>query len=121
MSKVRFFLGSALLAFTTTIACATPSATVRVPVATVAAPKPDVDRAAVREKLAERRKQVVQRFLEYRERRVYPQNTQGPGTQHVWQDQLGNLCAAATLISLDWGVEASSNIGKENIHLKIAD
>jgi len=81
--------------------------------------QPALDRAAIRAKLAERRATNVEHFLAYREARVYPINTYG-GTQHVWQDKNGNLCAAATLISYDWGRASTENVGRENLHIALA-
>jgi hypothetical protein len=82
----------------------------------------DIDRAALKAALGERRKIVVQRFLAYRNAKVYP--ISAPGTDklsHTWLDAYGRLCAAATLVSEDWGREAAINAGKSNVHLKIAD
>lgn len=81
--------------------------------------QPALDRAAIRAKLAERRATNVEHFLAYREARVYPMNTYG-GTKHVWQDTNGNLCAAATLISYDWGRASTENVGRENLHIALA-
>jgi hypothetical protein len=75
----------------------------------VVAPKQDqqLDRDQVRAKLAARRDLVVERFLAYREARVYPVNSTDVAMQHVWMDENGNLCAAATLISQDMGRDAA--------------
>src|SRR5687767_11129582 len=71
-----------------------------------------IDRAAVRAKLAERRETTVKSFLAYRDARVYPINQlPGGGFRHVWIDRDGNLCAAATLISKDWGRDATIRVG----------
>jgi hypothetical protein len=76
----------------------------------------------VRAKLAARRAVVIERFLAYREGRVYPiNNLPGGGTRHVWMDDWGNLCAAATLISLDWGRDAAIRVGATNRELRLAD
>jgi hypothetical protein len=81
-----------------------------------------LDRAAVRAKLAARRDEVMKRFLAYREARVYPINTlPGGGFRHVWLDDSGNLCAAATLVSDDWGRDAAIRAGAANVEIKIAD
>jgi hypothetical protein len=81
-----------------------------------------LDRAQVRAKLAERRQEMFQRFLAYREGRIYPINElPGGGFRHVWVDNYGNLCAAATLISGDWGRDASAAVGIENVEIKVAD
>lgn len=124
MSSLRLSLGSLLLAAFTSSACAAPKApaiTPAQPVAITEPAKPAIDRAALRAKLAERRTLVVDRFLAYREARVYPiNNLPGGGTRHVWLDDFGHLCAAATLISQDWGRDAAINVGKDNRELKLA-
>jgi hypothetical protein len=85
-------------------------------------PQTKIDRAAVRAKLAARRQVTFERFLAYRDAMVYPINAlPGGGFRHVWIDELGNLCAAATLISGDWGHDASAAVGRENLEIKIAD
>lgn len=121
MSRLRLAL--AALALSSAVGCAPRAATSPVPVKPIIsqpAPAPAIDRAALRAKLAERRATTYAHFLAYREGRVYPQNTFG-GTQHVWQDVNGNLCAAATLISYDWGRASTENVGKENLHIALAD
>jgi hypothetical protein len=82
----------------------------------------EIDRTAVRAKLAARRAETMRRFLAYREARIYPiNNLAGGGFRHVWVDDLGNLCAAATLISGDWGRDATARVGAGNNEIKIAD
>ncbi len=81
-----------------------------------------IDRAALRTKLAERRAATFANFLAYRDARVYPVNElPGGGFRHVWVDGTGNLCAAATLISKDWGRDAAIRVGKANTEIKLAD
>jgi hypothetical protein len=82
---------------------------------------PKLDRAEVRAALQSRRAENIQRFLAYRDGRVYPVNDTGLGFQHVWLDGLGNLCAAATLISQDWGRDATSRVALENNFIALAD
>ncbi len=97
--------------------------------ANVATPKPvvvesqtKIDRAALRDALAKRRAATFSNFLVYRDARVYPVNElPGGGFRHVWIDNNGNLCAAATLISKDWGRDAAIRVGKTNVELKLAD
>jgi len=80
------------------------------------------ERAVLRAKLAARREQVVERFLAYRDGRVYPvNNLPGGGKRHVWLDDYGNLCAAATLISGDWGREVAIRVGQSNREIKLAE
>ncbi|MCB9561407.1 MAG: hypothetical protein H6708_13455 [Kofleriaceae bacterium] len=103
------------------------SAAVRGNDAHVAGPDPivaqggSIDRAQLRSALAARRQQSLDRFLAYREGRVYPINTFDAGLQHVWRDDAGHLCAAATLISADWGYEVAAAIGAENNFIRLAD
>ena len=112
MTRLRLCVASLLLASSFGTACSTvhagpgPTAPARIqPVRTV-------DRAAVRASLAARRAQTVQNFLAYRDARVYPMVGKPlGGFHHVWIDRSGNLCAAATLISKDWGREATIRAG----------
>jgi hypothetical protein len=90
-------------------------------VVTPVKPAPKLDRAKVRAALAARRAENVARFLAYRDGRVYPINDTGMGFQHVWLDSLGNLCAAATLISHDWGRNSTSRVALENNFIALAD
>ncbi len=92
------------------------------PATTPAAPTaPALDRAAVRAALAARRDVTVRRFLAYREARVYPKNDFIDGPAHIWRDRAGHLCAAATMISGDWGREATARVADENTFLRLAD
>jgi len=122
MSRLRLCFASFMFV-SAVAATGCPSSTTAVPVT----PKPvpvvvKLDRAAVRAKLAERRQEMFQRFLAYREGRIYPINElPGGGFRHVWVDNYGNLCAAATLISGDWGRDASAAIAQDNVETKIAD
>lgn len=119
MSRLRLCLASLLFASAVSAGCSTSSPHL---VPTPGPAQTRIDRAAVRAKLAARRQQSYERFLAYRDAMVYPINAlPGGGFRHVWVDDLGNLCAAATLISGDWGRDASARIGRENIEIKIAD
>jgi hypothetical protein len=118
---IRFKLCFASILLAAGVAgAATPSSTERSkPVSAETQIK--LDRAQVRAKLAERRAVVVERFLAYRNARVYPvNNLPGGGRRHVWVDDWGNLCAAATLISQDWGHDAALRIGEKNREIKLA-
>jgi hypothetical protein len=63
---------------------------------------------------------VFQRFLAYREARRYPLSP-GPGRQHIWIDARGYLCAAATMISADWGRDATVAAVGDNLGIRLAD
>ncbi len=116
MSRLRL----ALLLATSLTACATHTAPVQKPTPTERAVA--IDRAKLRARLAERRKVNVEHFLAYREARVYPINNQGAGTtKHMWFDDWGHLCAAATLISYDWGVESTVNAGTKDRFMALAN
>jgi hypothetical protein len=127
MSRFRLAFTSLLFASTLAAGCVgtarTPGPTgPRTPEKVVVVPNKQVDRAAVRAKLAERRKVMFDRFIAYRDAAVYPINDLPEGGfRHVWIDVNGNLCAAATLISGDWGHESSAAVGRENLEIKVAD
>lgn len=87
----------------------------------IVTPAPKLDRDQVREALFQRREVIFQRFLAYREARVYPVNNLAEGHAHVWLDASGNLCAAATLISADWGRAASERVALENNFVRMSD
>ena len=91
-----------------------------VPVEMRIQPMIQLDRAQVRAKLAERRKVMIDRFIAYREARVYPWNRVVPSTRHIWFDDQGNLCAAATLISADWGLASTMKVGAQNRGIQLA-
>jgi len=100
-------------------ACAPHAQPVATP--TIVAHDQAIDRAKLRDALEQRRKTSVVRFLAYREARVYPQNTYVDGPRHVWLDAQGHLCAAATIISGDWGRAATENVAAENNFIALAD
>ncbi len=80
-----------------------------------------LDRAAVRDALAARRQVSLDRFLAYREARVYPINTYADGLQHVWLDEQGSLCAAATIIAGDWGHDVTASVARVDNFIRLAD
>jgi hypothetical protein len=115
---------SALLLASSLVACA-PTSAQRSPEWPAKSHQPapgdaKLDRAAIRAELAARREVVVQRFLEYREGRVYPMNDRS-GFEHVWIDASGNLCAAATLVSKDWGRDSAVLAAGGNNNVALAD
>jgi hypothetical protein len=125
MSRVRTFFAS--LALTTSlVGFAVPQAEARsfkpVPVAPIQIkPSPqDTLRMQVKKALAERRKVTMERFLAYREGRVYPVNSKIQGAAHVWMDEFGNLCAAATIIAQDWGRAAAEAVSRDNNNIALA-
>jgi hypothetical protein len=97
------------------------SAPVKQPEIVQPAPKQKIDRESVKSALAARRQVSYQRFLAYREAQVYPINSYTNGAQHVWLDELGNLCAAATIIAGDWGRDATARVAAENNFIALAD
>ena len=121
MKSLRLILASLSFSLTACAAAHADTPTIKAPVV-FDMPQIELDRAAVRAKLAERRKITIKNFIAYRDAMVYPINElPGGGFRHVWVDRLGHLCAAATLISKDWGVEATKNVGKTNVELRMAD
>lgn len=119
MSLVRS-LSLALLASLLSAGCAPHAAAPASAHPVVTRPAATLDRAAVRRVLAERRAVTIQRFLAYRDAQVYPFNP-GPGTAHLWIDGQGNLCAAATIISGDWGRDATVAAVDGQLGLRLAD
>jgi hypothetical protein len=121
MIRLRTLLASLALA-SAAAACTAQAARKPTTVEPTRIATAQIDRAKLKAKLIERRKQTVKNFLAYRDARVYPINTvlEG-GYQHVWLDENGHLCAAATLVSKDWGREIAIRIGKTDNQLKIAD
>lgn len=118
MTRLKFALASLLLA--TSLGACAKATTVSPAKPDVVAPAKQLDRAKLRAKLAARRDLNIQRFLAYREGRVYPVSST-PGTTHLWFDEAGNLCAAATLISAEWGTEATMRVGEDNLNIRLAD
>jgi hypothetical protein len=114
MTTLRSLIASILLAAAATGCHSVPTPAKPAPV------QVRLDRAQVKQKLAARRQQVFERFLAYREGRVYPVNP-GPSTQHIWIDANGNLCAAATLISFDWGRDRAIAVIGDNLTIRLAD
>lgn len=122
----RTFLSSLLLSTTLLFnsACSTvgaPTASSPDPVVTAPVKADTIDRAKLRAALASRRAATVDHFLAYRDARVYPVNTYQPGMQHVWLDERGNLCAAATLIGHDWGRGAATAVSYDDNFIRLAD
>jgi hypothetical protein len=112
MTRLRLCLASLLLASSLSTACSTVHAAHGPTAPAQIQPVRTVDRAVVRAKLAARRAETVQNFLAYRDARTYPMTSMPlGGFHHVWIDGEGNLCAAATLISKDWGREATIRAG----------
>jgi len=84
-------------------------------------PAPDIDRAALREALAARRKLNLQRFHEYRKARVYPHNTYEAGMLNVWRDAEYHLCAVATIVSDDGHDGLVGTVATTQNNVRIAD
>ena len=125
MTRLRLILASLTFSLTACAAHAAQPTTLHSQAdapSGILSPKAEIDRAAVRAKLAGRREQTIKNFLEYRNAMVYPMNElPGGGFRHVWMDRAGHLCAAATLISKDWGRDATIRVGANDVELKIAD
>jgi hypothetical protein len=135
MSRLATFLLSTSLLFT---ACSTTSApTAKEPATkafvdpwasakTTADPsatwaEPAIERDRLRAELKLRRDQSIRQFQAYRDRMIYPINTFAPEITHVWRDATGRLCAAATLIAVDWGRDAAGRVADVDNFIKLAD
>jgi hypothetical protein len=125
MSRSRLFASLALVCSLATSSLASAPQFARPPVAAdgpaYKLPARSLDRAAVRAKLAERRKQNLERFRAYQAKGVYPQNTYLEGTLNVWIDETGNLCAAATIIHADGHEELVKIVGDRANFIKLGD
>ncbi len=80
-----------------------------------------VDRGDLRQALAEQRKVNLQRFHEYRKKRVYPHNTYQSGMINVWRDADDHLCAVATLVHRDGHDDIVDTVASEENFVKTAD
>jgi hypothetical protein len=116
-------LAKLLAALALSAASATAAPSVATPPTIPAVSVVEVDRAQVRAALAKRRDQAVAAFLAYREARSYPRNDMFSPVpiEHVWIDGQGRLCAAATIISKDWGRDATIAVGRQQLDRKMAD
>ena len=122
MTRLRLYVCSLLLATTACFANANATTAPSKPVAVDARMQIKLDRAKVRAKLAERRAVMIERFLAYREGRVYPWNRSSMMMPaHLWFDSMGNLCAAATLISKDWGRDSTMKVGEDDRGVALAN
>ena len=127
MSRSRLFASLALVCSLATSSLAGASAQ------GFAAPPPDaeapalrmparsLDRATLRAKLLERRKQNLERFRAYQAKGIFPQNTYLKGELNVWIDESGSLCAAATIIHADGHAELVKIVGDRANFIKLAD
>lgn len=80
-----------------------------------------LDRAAIRAKLAKNRAANLARFRVYKSKGSFPNNTFTDGKLNVWRDQFGNLCAAATIISLSGQDDLVQNVADTNNFIRLAD
>ncbi|MBA3501078.1 MAG: hypothetical protein H0T65_11925 [Deltaproteobacteria bacterium] len=85
-----------------------------------AAPAPIV-RAAVRAKLAKNRAANLARFRVYQKKGVFPNNTYTDGKLNVWLDELGNLCAAATIMKLSGQDDLVQRTADQSNFIRLAD
>jgi hypothetical protein len=80
-----------------------------------------LDRATIRAKLAKNRAANLARFRVYQKKGSFPNNTFTDGKLNVWRDQFGNLCAAATIISLSGEDDLVLNVADTNNFIRLAD
>ncbi|MBL9019210.1 MAG: hypothetical protein JNL83_33785 [Myxococcales bacterium] len=125
MSRSRLFASLALVCSLATSSLASAPQFARPPVqadrVAVTMPARTLDRATVRAKLLERRKQNLERFRAYQAKGMFPQNTYVKGSLNVWIDEAGNLCAAATIINADGHAELVKIVGSRANFIKLAD
>ena len=80
-----------------------------------------LDRAAIRAKLAKNRAANLARFRVYQKKGTFPNNTYTDGKLNVWQDQFGNLCAAATIMKLSGQHDLVASVADQNNFIKLGD
>jgi hypothetical protein len=80
-----------------------------------------LDRAAIRAKLAQNRAANLARFRVYQNKGVFPNNTYTDGKLNVWLDELGNLCAAATIMKLSGEDDLVQRTADQNNFIRLAD
>ena len=80
-----------------------------------------LDRSAIRAKLAKNRAANLARFRVYQKKGSFPNNTFTDGKLNVWRDQFGNLCAAATIISLSGEDDLVLSVADTNNFIRLAD
>lgn len=78
-------------------------------------------RAELRKELAAERKLNLQRFHNYRVKRIYPHNTYQEGKLNVWTDADGHLCAVATLMEVAGLHDLVASTAKEHNFIRVAD
>jgi hypothetical protein len=91
------------------------------PDATAELPMVSLDRAAIRAKLAQNRAANLARFRVYQKKGTFPNNTYTNGKLNVWRDQLGNLCAAATIINASGQTDLVMRTADQNNFIRLAD
>jgi hypothetical protein len=84
-------------------------------------PMVTLDRAAIRAKLAQNRTANLARFRVYQKKGTFPNNTYADGKLNVWRDQLGNLCAAATIINASGQTDLVMRTADQNNFIRLAD
>jgi hypothetical protein len=80
-----------------------------------------LDRAAIRAKLAQNRAANLARFRVYQKKGVFPNNTYADGKLNVWLDELGNLCAAATIMKLSGQDDLVQRTADQNNFIRLVD
>lgn len=78
-------------------------------------------RAEVRAALAKRRDKNLASFGAYRDRGIYPHNTERPGPLNVWRDADNHFCAAATILLYDGKGALVQQIAAEQNHIRLLD
>ena len=125
MSRSRLFASLALVCSLATSSLASAPQFAQAPAeadrAALRMPARTLDRATVRAKLLERRKQNLERFRAYQAKGVFPQNTYLKGELNVWIDETGSLCAAATIIHADGHEELVKIVGDRANFIKLGD
>jgi len=81
----------------------------------------ELDRAAIRAKLAVNRAANLMRFRVYQNKGAFPNNTFRNSKLNVWLDDAGNFCAAATIIKLSGQDALVNKVAEQSNFIRLAD
>jgi hypothetical protein len=81
----------------------------------------EIDRAAIRDRLAQRRAHQIAELTTYAQRVEFPHNLTQPTSTHIFRDDAGRLCAVANLVHRDGDDELVDVTAREHNDLAMAD
>ena len=119
--STKFFVVALATAVLSAKAMAAPGHFARPPDAAGAVAAPQLDRAAVRARLATARAANLARFRAYQHKGVFPSNTYDDARLNVWRDRDGHLCAAATIIDASGASDLVARVAQDDNFIRLAD